>query len=415
MKLRVYLHENLCGYLYTTADRGIVFCYDDSYLASNGAIPLSISLSLQKKEFSQKECLPYFSGLLPEGEIKRKISSYLHVSESSTVKLLEALGGECAGTVVFSSEDNPIPKLKTEYELSEENYTPISDQEIADLIDRMEENPLVFSRKDFRLSLAGAQQKIALAFFGGKWFVPKGNAPSTHIIKPTRQDFPDIAQNEYLCMQIAKIFLDDVATSILLDFCGKKVFCVKRFDRILSGNAIRRVHQEDMCQALGIMDDKKYQADGDPSVKDMYELLSKISSNPIVDLQKMLSSVVFQFLIGNCDAHGKNFSILENGTSIYLSTAYDIVSTVVYPSLTRKLSMKIGNEYEIDRITRHHFIELADKIGVKISVFNKILKKFENKIQTMQDFLKSNRIAIENSRLADNIFNGFLARWNKII
>lgn len=126
---------------------------------------------------------------------------------------------------------------------------------------------MVFSRKDFRLSLAGAQQKIALAYFDGNWFVPKGNAPSTHIIKPTRKDFPDIAQNEYLCMQIAKIF-HDAAPSSLLDFCGKIVFCVKRFDRIQSENAIKRVHQEDMCQALGIMDDKKYQADGGPSIKD---------------------------------------------------------------------------------------------------------------------------------------------------
>ena len=262
MTLRVYLHDRLCGHLYTTSDRGVAFSYDGEYLSLPNALALSISLPLQKEEFSQKECLPYFSGLLPEGEIKRQISSYLHVSESSTVKLLEALGGECAGTVVFNSEDDAPLLLKREYELNEESYTPIFDQEIADLIDKMESNPLVFARKDFRLSLAGTQQKIALAHFDGRWFVPKENAPSTHIIKPSRKDFTDIAQNEYLSMKIASIFLSDVAPVSLFDFCGKNVFCVKRFDRIQNGNKIKRIHQEDMCQALGIMDDKKYQAGG---------------------------------------------------------------------------------------------------------------------------------------------------------
>lgn len=155
MTLRVYLHDQLCGHLSTTDNRGVVFCYDENYLCSSNAQALSISLPLREDEFQQKECLPYFSGLLPEGEIKRKISSYLHVSESSTVRLLEVLGGECAGTVVFNSEDEPPLQLKTEYELREENYTLITDKEISELIDKMEASPLVFSRKDFRLSLAG--------------------------------------------------------------------------------------------------------------------------------------------------------------------------------------------------------------------------------------------------------------------
>lgn len=243
MTLRVYLHDQLCGHLSTTDNRGVVFCYDENYLCSSNAQALSISLPLREDEFQQKECLPYFSGLLPEGEIKRKISSYLHVSESSTVRLLEVLGGECAGTVVFNSEDEPPLQLKTEYELREENYTLITDKEISELIDKMEASPLVFSRKDFRLSLAGVQQKMALAHFDDKWFVPKGSAPSTHIIKPARRDFSDIAQNEYLSMHLGAIFIGDAALSTLIDFCENKVFCVRRFDRIQDGNKIRRVHQ----------------------------------------------------------------------------------------------------------------------------------------------------------------------------
>lgn len=391
-----------------------MFCYDENYLCSSNAQALSISLPLGEDEFQQKECLPYFSGLLPEGEIKRKISSYLHVSESSTVRLLEVLGGECAGTVVFNSEDEPPLRLKTEYELREENYTLITDKEISELIDKMEASPLVFSRKDFRLSLAGVQQKIALAHFDDKWFVPKGSAPSTHIIKPARRDFSDIAQNEYLSMHLGAIFIGDAALSTLIDFCGKKVFCVRRFDRIQDGNKIRRVHQEDMCQALGIMGDKKYQADGGPSVKDIYRLISEKSSNPIADMRSLLSSVIFQFLIGNCDAHGKNFSFLEEKDSSVLSPAYDIVSTAIYPSLTRKLSMKIGDEYELDKVGRRHLVELADKVGVRVSVINTILEDFEKKMPEAKDFLKTDEVAFENPELAAVIWKGFLARWHSI-
>lgn len=299
--------------------------------------------------------------------------------------------------------------------MNDEYYAPISDKDISELIDKMESNPLIFSRKDFRLSLAGAQQKIALAHFDGKWFVPKGGAPSTHIIKPARRDFPDITRNEYLSMRLGSILIGDVAASSMVDFCGKEAFCVRRFDRIQDGNKIRRVHQEDMCQALGIMDDRKYQADGGPSVGDICRLLFERSSDPIADMRKLLGSVIFQFLIGNCDAHGKNFSLLEEKDSVALSPAYDVVSTAIYPSLTRKLAMKIGNEYELDRICRRHFIELADRIGVRISAVNKVLEGFEKRMPEAEAFLKGDEVALENPELASAIWEGFLARWRMIV
>ena len=148
--------------------------------------------------------------------------------------------------------------------------------------------------------------------------------------------------------------------------------------------------------------------------RDMHGLLAERSSNPIADIRRMLSSVIFQFLIGNCDAHGKNFSLLEEKDSTVLSPAYDVVSTAVYPTLTRKFSMKIGNEYEIDKICRRHLIELADKIGIRISVINKILENFEKKMTEAKVFLKEDKIAIENPNLASAIWEGFLTRWNSI-
>lgn len=304
------------------------------------------------------------------------------------MKLLEALGGECAGTVAFNSEEEPPLQLRTEYELSDECYAPVSDRDISGLIDQMESVPLVFSRRDFRLSLAGAQQKIALAHFGGKWFIPKGGAPSTHIIKPAQRDFLDIARNEYLSMRLGGIFIGDVASPSMVDFCGKEAFCVRWFDRI---------------------------QDGGPSVGDICRLLSERSSDPIADMRKLLGAVIFQFLIGNCDVHGKNFSLLEDKDSVALGPAYDVVSTAIYPSLTRKLAMKIGNEYELDRICRRHFIELADRFGVRISAVNKVLEGFEKRMPEAEAFLKGDKVALESPKLASAIWEGFLARWRLIV
>lgn len=226
MKLKVFLFDKLAGYLFSTPNRGVVFAYDEEYVKENGP-SLSLSLPLGSKEFSQKECIPYFSGLLPEGSMKRRISEYLHISESSTIKFLQVLGGECSGTVSFYPDEENEIKTRFQWQLSEDNYIPLSLSDLETFIQESKNKPMLLGSKDLRLSLAGAQEKISLAYFNEIWHLPRDGALNKE------------------------------------------------------NNLIQRIHQEDFCQAMGIMNDIKYQADGGPSLKSCYNLIKDNFSDSI--------------------------------------------------------------------------------------------------------------------------------------
>lgn len=369
MNLVVSQKGNRIGLLCGTEDRGVTFRYDYKYLGTPDARPLSHSLPLQSEEFSSKACLPFFSGLLPDGELKRKISEFLHVSESSSLKLLEALGKECAGSVTLVNEKEYKEDLESFVPLPfTTQYRRIEDSELAALIKRMDKRPLLVGVSDARVSLAGAQQKIPLARFNGVWYIPLSGAPSTHILKPSRHPFPDLAVNEYLCMQVASLCGLSVPHTELMMLESTPVFIIERYDRkirSLDPPCIERIQQEDACQALGIMPDCKYEADGGPGFREIVSLVQDISSAPIIDVRKLLDLAVFCFLIGNCDAHGKNISFLypDQGSSL-LSPSYDLVSTMAYEDLSSNLSMKIGGEYRIEHIRKEHFLRFGKEVGI---------------------------------------------------
>ncbi|MBO4509062.1 MAG: type II toxin-antitoxin system HipA family toxin [Spirochaetaceae bacterium] len=389
MKLNVYFGNQKAGYFESTENRGVIFVYDESYLSNENAVPLSISLPLRKEEFNQKQCMPFFSGLLPEETARKKIADYLHVSEMSTFKLLEALGGECAGLITISPEENPELQKQT-YSLDSVNYELLDDGRMADFIKKMNTRPLMKADDKLRLSLAGAQEKLALANIDGKWYLPLNGAPSTHIFKPTREgSLSSLAQNEYICMKLAKNFGLPVPDVDLLTIAGRNVFVVERYDRIRLGNSIRRLHQEDFCQALGIMSNMKYQNDGGSGIADIFNAIKNFCTVPALETRKFLQYVIFNYLIGNCDSHGKNYSLLYANNKIELSPLYDIVSTVIYPELTNKLSMKIGKHYEIQKITKEDFMVLSESVGVKTSVITKIFDDFKKTYAKAFDALKA--------------------------
>ena len=401
MKLNVFLFNTLAGYLFSTADRGVVFAYDENYVHNDG-MPLSLSLPLQKEEFSQKKCMPYFSGLLPEGSIRNRISEYLHISESSTIKFLQALGGECSGTVSFynSEEETNFPENK--WHLSEENYIPFSMDKLNSFIKESKNKPMLLGSKDLRLSLAGAQEKISLAYFNDTWHLPKNGAPSTHILKPTRSgELSTIAQNEFFCMNLAEKLNLPVPKTQILELDDLSVFVCQRYDRKFDSEKplIQRIHQEDFCQALGIMNDIKYQADGGPSFKDCFNLIQEKFSDKLEQINIFLKSILFNYLIGNCDSHGKNFSLIYENSKIKLSPLYDLVSTTVYPSLTTKMAMKLGSNYEIEKISPTDFFKQAELFEIKnrfwlsaIEDFSKNLIPAFTEISNMQEFSKYNEL-----------------------
>lgn len=389
MKLNVFLGNEKAGTLESTENRGVVFVYDKNYLLNKNALQLSASLPLQSDEFSQKQCIPFFSGLLPEEDSRKKIADYLHISEISTLKLLEALGGECAGLISILPEDETF-SLQTSFSLDSENYELLDDNRLSDFIEKMNTRPLIKADDKLRLSLAGAQEKLALAKINGEWYLPLNGAPSTHILKPTRTGLlSSLAQNEYICMKLAKSFGLSVPDVDLLSIAGKDVFVVERYDRIKTADSIKRLHQEDFCQALGIVTTSKYQNDGGPEIADIFNTISKVCTVPAIESQKFLRYVIFNYMIGNCDSHGKNYSLLYKNNRVELSPLYDAVSTIIYPGLTDMLSMKIGNHYEIQKIGKEDFSLLAEKLNIKNSVFLKIFDDFWKKYISAFEELRS--------------------------
>ncbi len=396
MKLNVFYGNEKAGCLESTENRGVIFIYDEKYLNEKNSVSLSASLPLQNKEFTQKQCIPFFSGLLPEEDSRKKIADYLHVSETSTLKLFEALGGECAGLIsILPEEEKPVSE--NNYTLNLENYEPLEENRLKEFVEKMNTRPLIKADDKLRLSLAGAQEKLALANIDGNWYLPINGSPSTHILKPTRQgSLLSLAQNEYICMKLAKTFGLPVPNVDLLNIAGKDVFVVERYDRIKKDNSIQRLHQEDFCQALGIMSTSKYQNDGGPGITDIFNAIKDNCTMPALETQKFLRYVIFNFIIGNCDSHGKNYSLLYNNRAVELSPLYDAVSTVIYPGLTEKLSMKIGNHYEIQKVNKEDFSLLAESLNIKGNVITKIFDDFGRncnqafeKLQTEEKVSKS--------------------------
>lgn len=240
-----------------------------------------------------------------------------------------------------------------------------------------------------RLSLAGAQDKIAVHVDGDQISIPLGGAPSTHILKPAIAHFEGLVFNEALCMTLATsigLLAASVETRRVEDI---DYLLVKRYDRKVLGASIERLHQEDFCQALGIISEHKYQREGGPSLKSGFSLIRDISSTPVIDLQRFLDAVIFNFLVGNHDAHGKNFSFIYDhslalGLRASIAPLYDIVCTSYYPELSQKMAMKIGGEYESEMVRPRSFEKMADECGLaKPLVKKRILELSESVISAL--------------------------------
>ena len=358
-------------------------CKEKNFLKSN--------VSLFSQDFCRKKIR------------EKKIADYLHISETSTLKLLEALGGECAGVISISSEDEDLLSKETSYKLDSNNYEPLDDNRLLEFIEKMNTRPLIKADDKLRLSLAGAQEKLALAKINGEWYLPLNGSPSTHILKPTRtSSLSSLAQNEYICMKLAKSFGLPVPDVDLLNIAEKDIFVVERYDRIKEADSIQRLHQEDFCQALGIMSTSKYQNDGGPRIADIFNTILKVCTVPALESQKLLRYVLFNYIIGNCDSHGKNYSLIYKNNRVELSPLYDVVSTIIYSSLTEKLSMKIGKHYEIQKVTQEDFSLLTESLNIKYSVLANIFKDFAKKYINAFEELKN------DEKISRDVLNSIL-------
>jgi serine/threonine-protein kinase HipA len=345
----------------------MVFAYTESWLNRPGALPLSHSLPLLPKRFRNKECRGFFAGILPEEAKREIIARNLGISGRNDYAMLERIGGECAGAVTFMPARQPPPEDNWDYR----TLTP---QELAAIIRELPTRPLLAGEAGIRLSLAGAQDKVAVRIEGNDITLPLGNAPSTHILKPAVARFEGVVYNEALCMKLATALGLPAAPVEIRSVDGLDYLLVERYDRFHrlgfdDKPELERLHQEDFCQAQDIVPDRKYQKEGGPSLKDCFALLREVSSAPVVDLSRLLDALIYNWLVGNNDAHGKNFSLLYTGggtedIETRLAPLYDIVCTAYYPDLSREMAMKIGNQYSSEMVTPKDFEKLADEAGL---------------------------------------------------
>ena len=366
--LDVYLHNELTGRLVQDDGGQMVFDYAESWLSKHDATALSQSLPLRKERFSRNECQGFFGGILPEETKREIIARNLGISARNDYAMLEQIGGECAGAVTFIPAGDKLPEQPY-------GYRKLSPDELAAILRELPKRPLLAGDEGIRLSLAGAQDKVAVRIEGKDISLPLGGAPSTHILKPAVERFDGVVFNEALCMKLAAAAGLPAAGVEARSVDGIDYLLVKRCDRThrqtAGGRApeLDRLHQEDFCQAQGIVSETKYQKEGGPSLKQCFSLLRQVSGAPVVDLARFLDAVIYNYLVGNNDAHGKNFSLLYHGIGtasleIGLAPLYDIVSTIYFPELSQHMAMKIGGEYSSEKVLPKNFEQLAEEAAL---------------------------------------------------
>ncbi|MFP4467042.1 MAG: type II toxin-antitoxin system HipA family toxin [Candidatus Goldiibacteriota bacterium] len=363
-RLEVYLYDKKTGILEDNGSE-LIFRYD-----AGADAPLSIRMPVREKEYRDKECRPFFENLLPEGNMRVLVAQKERVSPENVFSLLDKIGGDCAGAVSLY-EEGTAPETDTGREPEE-----INNNSLYEII-RSQQNFPLLTGKNIRLSLAGAQSKFAVYISGGKMYYPGSGFFSSHLIKPENSSFKSLAVNEFFCMELAgrmKITAPKVQLKKVRD---KTYLVISRYDRMHKNGERKRIHQEDLCQALGCLPGRKYQKEGGPGIKDCYGFLRNETAIP--SLENFMSVIIFNYLAGNCDAHAKNFSILHNPSEaeVYaLAPFYDIVSTEVYESLSKEMAMKTGSAWDIREVQKSDFYKTAAELNIKEKEMDRLIKKF---------------------------------------
>jgi serine/threonine-protein kinase HipA len=342
------------------------FVYEQAWREAEEAYPLSLSMSLAASEHEHRVVEPFLWGLLPDNEqILERWARDFQVSARNVFALIGKVGEDCAGAVQFV----PPERFASLRRGTADRVDWLTARDIAERLRllRTDHTAWRLPRDIGQFSLAGAQPKTALLFANDRWGIPAGRIGTTHILKPPTGEFAGHAENEHICLALARACGLPAATSRVLRFDDEIAIAIERYDRQQAGNDIRRIHQEDVCQALGIMPTRKYQSDGGPGVKEIAELLRAESSAREEDLRNFVHAVAFNWLIAAPDAHAKNYSLLIGGrTQVRLAPLYDVASVLPYErqfDLHKvKLAMRVGGEYRLHQIGLRHWRKLARDI-----------------------------------------------------
>lgn len=374
--LRVLLNNRLVGHLNKESGGAIDFCYDETWLGWENAIPVSLSLPLREDGYKGEPVVAVFENLLPDSNNLRKmVAAKVGADGTDAYSLLSQIGRDCVGALQFMPDDaGDVPNpagIAGEV---------IGDQDIEILLKNLSRVPLgLTENEEFRISVAGAQEKTALLWHEGKWLKPHGTTPTTHIFKTrigTLQNGIDLSnsiENEYYCLKLLDAFGLPVNVAEIRAFGETKALVIERFDRQMTKDGrLLRIPQEDFCQALSCPPTKKYQNEGGPGMADILDRL-KASDTPADDQKKFLKAQILFWLIGATDGHAKNFSVfLGAGGTFSLTPFYDVLTA--QPSLDarqiERKQMKLamfagdGRHYRIDEIQGRHFVQTTGRAGL---------------------------------------------------
>jgi serine/threonine-protein kinase HipA len=381
-KLAVWLGAQRLGTLAQDKTGHMTFTYDPS-----AGMALSLSMPLREEAYDHTVCESFFGGLLPESEHARQlIGKRFGVNGNNSFSLLSVIGHECAGAISIYPDNKEAPP-----EVPASEPLVLSENELASHIRELPRRPLLAGVAGIRLSLAGAGDKAAICLIDNKVALPADGTATSHILKPNIDSIGDTTANEFFCMRLASKLGLNTAEVEMRQADDISFLLVKRYDRNYDQtNVIRRIHQEDFCQALGVVSARKYQNEGGPGYKDCLDLLKKVS-RPALDRNRMTAYIIFNFLIGNMDAHGKNFSLIHQ-PSLSLAPMYDLLSTRIYPELSSKLAMRVDKYYEADDIFPRHWQRLCESCGLAYPGFKRtfldMCEKIPAEAEELRDELK---------------------------
>ncbi|NHB93850.1 type II toxin-antitoxin system HipA family toxin [Photorhabdus cinerea] len=408
-KLVVALNGTVAGLLEKSAGGVMLFTYHESWLSRPGARAISLSLPLQSEPYRGDVIYNFFDNLLPDNEqIRSRIQSHFHIPTKQPFDLLSHIGADCVGAIQLYPEGYDVASV------TEIHAEPLSEYEIERLLQGYKSAPLGMESEfdDFRISIAGAQEKTALFWYKNKWHRPYGTTPTSHIIKlpigyisVNNIDLRESCENEWLCLKIAEKFGLPVAKSELTNFGEQKVLIVERFDRRWSKDRswLMRLPQEDFCQALGIAPALKYEAGGGPSIKESMKLLIG-SQQALEDRDIFFKSQILFWMLAAIDGHAKNYSLfLEPGDTYRMTPLYDILSAFPLmnsggiPRKKAKMAMALigkNRHFVWYHILPRHFISTAQAVNYSqekvVAMMSEMKQKTERVIEEVQALIPEN-------------------------
>ena len=370
--LKIFLNDIFVGIL-TIKDEEYIFSYDKDY--NNIVISPYI---LPHKNCSSKTIKNFLENILPEGRALQDLINFTKISRKNIYALIKAIGGDNPGALSFGKIDDK--KL----------FRKISKKELSNKINNIQNEPITIWDKKIRFSLAGVQDKLVVIFKDDIFGLADGSLSSTHILKFDTDKFKYVTLNEYFCMNLAKKCDIEVANTSLLKIDNHNILVVERFDRKVYKNKIIKIHTIDGCQMLDLPSSYKYERNfgSNRDVKDIREGVSfkklfeitNMLKIPAVAKLKLVRWALFNLIIANSDAHGKNISFFIDKNGYEITPFYDLLNISIYDNIEHSLAMAFGDEFDINNVLGYDLVDFAYNINLPKQLISKELKQIAKNI-----------------------------------